>query len=623
MTKFSHRFRLLTAAGTAVFIPVSFLLVVYASGGKGIPADRLGTLALSLLGYAVLTNLLSAIQARLFDTDFASLESDPPKYRRKLDELGALPLKNLLGFNFLTILFSLSMLWIGDQLGIPENLQSPLTTLLVSVGMVCSAFLYINGDNLVSKTLKKQTLHSYPEDLLYPRQRNKNFIIPVFILIMTMLFIFSVQHLEIELMLARGATITEFTLDGVMLSSLVLFLLIITWLVFLWTTGNSLIYKSLTNQLRKLTASEKNLADRIDIISVDELSFIAGRFNEFSRGLSVSVTDLKQVQTKLSSLGEELRAQGKSSATAVHQISSSVIEVNARAEAQSSSVQESSGAVEQIAKNIESLKNLISEQSSSVTQASASIEEMVGNINSITASANKMAEQFGELLSASAAGQQAQSDSDVRIAQIAERSKNLFEANQVIAAIAEQTNLLAMNAAIEAAHAGEAGKGFSVVADEIRKLAETSGEQSKNISKEIALVQRAIDDVVSASRGSEASYTKVVQLIGTTEAIVREVQQAMIEQKNGSMEILEALKSMNTITQEVLGGSKEMSAGNETVLRQIANLRDTSLRIRDSMEQMGRAAGDITGNVQRLNGLADSTVETISLMDRSLKSFRT
>ena len=123
-----------------------------------------------------------------------------------------------------------------------------------------------------------------------------------------------------------------------------------------------------------------------------------------------------------------------------------------------------------------------------------------------------------------------------------------MDANTTIQSIAEQTNLLAMNAAIEAAHAGEAGKGFSVVADEIRKLAETSAEQSNKIGEELSKIQNGIAHVVEASSESEKSFQSVSTRINLTSELITQIRGAMEEQQSGSQQILEALQAMNDST---------------------------------------------------------------------------
>jgi methyl-accepting chemotaxis protein len=157
-----------------------------------------------------------------------------------------------------------------------------------------------------------------------------------------------------------------------------------------------------------------------------------------------------------------------------------------------------------------------------------------------------------------------------------------------------------MNAAIEAAHAGVAGRGFSVVADEIRILAETSAVQTKKISQEIKDVQNAIAEVVVASRGTEDSFDHVARLVGETDTLVREVNQAMQEQKSGSMQILEALGAMNDVTSQVRGGSREMSAGNTTVLAAVNRLRENTEEIKENMDQMGVGARGIDGYAKKV-----------------------
>ena len=126
----------------------------------------------------------------------------------------------------------------------------------------------------------------------------------------------------------------------------------------------------------------------------------------------------------------------------------------------------------------------------------------------------KEADSLGNRLKiASKQGNESIDDMKSSISNISKIGSSIFDILTTITSITEQTDILAMNAAIEAAHAGEAGKGFGVVADEIRKLAENTSEQTKGISLLLNNMTSGINDMVEKSEVVSVSITNMIKIL--------------------------------------------------------------------------------------------------------------
>ena len=379
---------------------------------------------------------------------------------------------------------------------------------------------------------------------------------------------------------------------------------------------------NLKHSIAEIATGDADLTKRIKIKSEDEIGDVVHGFNTFTEKLHTIISRVKDSKDKLEEVDKQMQESIQETGSSIEQILANIDSVTKQITNQSASVEETAGAVTEIAQNIESLNRMIETQSSGVTEASAAVEEMIGNINSVTKSMDHMADAFNQLEQHTKTGVEKQNDVNARITQIEEQSKMLFDANKAISAIASQTNLLAMNAAIEAAHAGEAGKGFSVVADEIRKLSETSTGQSKTIGSELKKIQESITSVVSASVEAQHSFTAVSESILETDELVQQIKGAMIESAEGSKQITDALKLMNDSTVEVRTASTEMSEGNKAILDEVRRLQEATMVMKDSVSEMSEGAKHINAQGETLSDISGTMEDSIQSIGKEIDLFK-
>jgi methyl-accepting chemotaxis protein len=378
----------------------------------------------------------------------------------------------------------------------------------------------------------------------------------------------------------------------------------------------------MAQSLKDISEGEGDLTHQIAEHGNDEISDMARYFNLTLEKIRTMVITIKNQTVALADLGDELAANMTESAASVNQITANIRSIKGQVLNQSASVTETNATMEQITGNIGKLNKQVERQSVSMSQSSSSIEEMLANIQSVIQTLHKNAGNVEMLLQSSEMGRTGLQEVSEDIQEIARESEGLLEINKVMENIASQTNLLSMNAAIEAAHAGESGRGFAVVAGEIRKLAESSGKQSKTISTVLKKIKVSIDKISESTDNVLKKFEAIDGSVRTVSEQESNIRSAMEEQGAGSKQILEAIEELNDVTQQVKGGSQEMLEGSKEVIQESRNLGRVTEEITNGMNEMASGAEQINTAVSRVPELCGQNRANIGVLVREVARFK-
>ncbi len=284
--------------------------------------------------------------------------------------------------------------------------------------------------------------------------------------------------------------------------------------------GTVFITRDIVNPLRKLSAASSKIAEgdltiTYSIRKIDEIGALADNLTTMVGNIGFMMAKLQAAANQIGSASNEILAASQQQSASAREQSSAVSETTAAAE-------ELSKSAEQVGENIKAVTRAASQTMTGMTR----IKGEIGKAGEIIALLNEKSQKIGKI-------------------------------TELIDDVTDQTNLLAVNAAIEAARAGEQGRGFTVVADEIRKLSDSTAKSTKDIAGLIEIIQHEMRNAIISMEQSVISVSEELKSAHETAERAKEISMSVTQQISGSKQIAEAMSNIDETMKQITSGAQE------------------------------------------------------------------
>ncbi len=349
-------------------------------------------------------------------------------------------------------------------------------------------------------------------------------------------------------------------------------------------------------------------AERLEVRTQDEIGATQTSFNEMldridetgsafdrmTKALRDLVRGASSIAGEVDAGSDGLASASDEGARAAAEVATSITDVATAASSNAETSREVADAVRTITEELEAAIPAIAAVAEASHQAEERTAEGEERVVQAVATMDTITQSIGRI-------------SD-RVTAMGEHSQKVEQIVDVIRSIAEQTNLLALNAAIEAARAGEHGRGFSVVASEVKSLAEESAASTDQIADIVAQIQSLVSDLVdemSAGQDGVAAGSEVVASAGeafsSIASTVREISQRSAAVDASTQGIRTAAETIGRQASSLVDTADETSNTSETVAAAAEESAATSQEIGATAEMLSAAAARLQGNLSQFS----------------------
>lgn len=388
-------------------------------------------------------------------------------------------------------------------------------------------------------------------------------------------------------------------------------------------------FKESFRSLGRVFQRIKGLSDRIMKVTEDvereSKNVISGAEieTEAINNISLSVTELNTAATEISDNTETLAASIEESSASMEEMASSIGSINDNIHELHSAVESTSASIEQLSATIKQVATNAEDLASASEETLSAISEITSTIKEVEISAKESARLSEKVKSDAATIGMASIEKTIEgmnhikssvektaelIRKLGGRSDEIGKILTVIDEVTDQTTLLALNAAILAAQAGEHGKGFSVVADEIKDLAERTAFSTQEISALIQSVQNEVRSAVEAmqeglksvdegfmlAREAGNALSKILESSRISSEMAISIERTTTEQSKAARLVTEAMERVKNMTAEIAKATSEQSKGILLIMKATEKIRDVSLHLTKATEEQAISSKQIS-----------------------------
>lgn len=357
-------------------------------------------------------------------------------------------------------------------------------------------------------------------------------------------------------------------------------------------TGISKVLTNMTKSLAKVSGGDFTV--EIHTNRRDEFKNLTDSLNGTVHQVSGLLKEIKGFGTKVSGSADEVSTSSEMISKSMHEINLAVEEVAKGAGLQAEETDKSLHKMSDFSEHINEVCENTAAMGAQADRAMETISKGKIIVEGLSEKAEDTSRITKELLD--------------NIDDVRSRSRNIGMIVETINGIASQTNLLSLNASIEAARAGEAGRGFSVVAEEIRKLADQSMVAGNEIKEIVSSIQMTMDRTGESAVAAEQNIMSQAEALGDTVASFGEinvyVQKLVDDLKKvaGNMEnigvqteeILDSIRSISAVSEETAASTEEVTATINEQMNSITSLGREAETLREKVAELEEAMGKFT-----------------------------